>query len=173
MLRPAQLYEDEIAQEFYKTWYDEKYKYYVEGAFCYMEPVDEDTSESHQYASVVLDNVIGYISYRVDRTADIAYDMNIINFADNLAAFGRDLAHAVDDIFCKFNFNKLEFGVIVGNPAEKMYDKFIKMTGGRVVGTLSQHVKLIDGKIYDLKMYELSRKNYLKHRESFFGIELL
>lgn len=171
MLKAAQLYADRLEDCFYRIWYDEKYKFYVSGAYNYMEPLDEDTTEHHQFVSCSNYQVIGYISYAVDRSAGVVSDLNIINFSDNMLTFGKDVAQAIDDIFVKFGFNKLEFAVVEGNPAEHMYDRFIELTGGRIVGTYISHTRLIDGKLYNLKMYELLRMHYMQHREKFIGIK--
>lgn len=161
MLFPAIRYADDLVYEFERIWFDEKYKYYFNAPFFHTIEIIEDSCEEHQFVSYHYGDVIGYISYSVDRAANVAFDMNIINFSDNKAIFGIDVMQAIDDIFCKYNFDKLEFSVFIGNPAEKMYDKFIKMTGGRIVGTYKKHQQLMDGKVYDLKMYEVFRKKYI------------
>ena len=89
----------------------------------------------------------------------------VINKMDKPQA---NASKAIDDIFVKFNFNKINFDVIVGNPAEAMYDKFIKMCKGRIVGTLKKHIKLMDGWIYDTKIYEITRDNWIKNRNKFY-----
>jgi hypothetical protein len=48
---------------------------------------------------------------------------------------------------------------VVGNPAERMYDKFIEKYNGRVVGIKKNEVKLVDGKFYGLKLYEIIFNN--------------
>lgn len=161
MLEPAIKYANELIWEFEKIWFDDKYKYYVNAPFYSEFEIYEDSCENHQFASVLYRNVLGYIGYSIDRAANIVYDLNIINFSDNKGTFGIDVMQAIDDIFYRFNFDKIEFSVFIGNPAEKMYDKFIKMTGGRIVGTYKQHQKLTDGKLYDMKMYELFKENYI------------
>ena len=59
---------------------------------------------------------------------------------------------------------KLNFSVVVGNPIEKSYDKLIKRYGGRIVGTREKETTLVDGNLYDVKMYELFREDYLKSK---------
>ena len=71
---------------------------------------------------------------------------------------------AIDQMFTKFNFRKKSFFVIVGNPIEKTYDKFVSRYGGRIIGVKKQHVKLTDGKYYDKKMYEIFRDDYIKNK---------
>jgi hypothetical protein len=67
---------------------------------------------------------------------------------------------AIKDIFEKYRFNKLNFTVARGNPIEKTYDKLIKRYNGRIVGILEQEARLIDGRLYDVKEYELLADRY-------------
>lgn len=97
---------------------------------------------------------------------DIAHDLNIINFEDEPSmTFARDLGQALTDIFEKYYFRKLNFCVIVGNPAEKAYDKMIKKYGGRVVGYRRENTRLFDGKYYDEKLYEVMRDDYFNAKQ--------
>ena len=66
----------------------------------------------------------------------------------------------------KYNFRKLNFYVIAGNPAEKAYDKMIKRYGGRVVGYRRKNTRLFDGKYYDEKLYEVMREDYFRKKET-------
>jgi hypothetical protein len=59
----------------------------------------------------------------------------------------------------------MRFGVIVGNPIEKTYDKLIEKYGGKICGYAKEDIKLFDGKLYDLKNYEIMREDYIKAKE--------
>ena len=61
----------------------------------------------------------------------------------------------------KYNFRKIEFTVIVGNPIEKMFDKYIGKYGGRIVGIGKESVKLPDNLFYDSKLYEIFKVDFL------------
>ena len=167
MLYPAKLYEEELTEKFYNIWFSDKNKYWNNDTWYQTIEINNDTWETHQFVSVREkdDEVVGYISYDIDRQANIVSDIGIINFGDTKAVFSKDVMQAIDDIFCKFNFKKIEFSVVVGNPAEKIYDKFIAQYGGRVVGTWRNHTKLIDGEAYDTKMYELFREMYIHNKK--------
>ena len=169
MLRPAQIYAEDLIWEFEKTWYKEEYKFYMNDCFYQDLDVAADTNNSHQFVSMDGNNdIVGYIAYDIDRNTDNVNHLCAINFNHNKITFGADLIQAVDDIFMKFKFHKINFDVIVGNPAEGMYDKFIKMCKGRIVGTLKKHIKLMDGEIYDTKIYEITRDNWIKNRNKFY-----
>lgn len=93
--------------------------------------------------------------------------LNIINFEDEPSmTFTMDMGQALTDIFEKYNFRKLNFYVVVGNPAEKSYDKMIKRYGGRVVGYRKENTRLFDGKYYDEKLYEVMREDYFRKKET-------
>ena len=169
MLKAAQLYEEELAYELTKTWYDDEFKYYAFDSYYASTEIASDTWESQQFVSVDRDdNIVGFISYKVNRQTCNAHAMSAINLNHNKVVFGADLIQAIDDIFMRFNLNKLDFDVVIGNPAEKTYDKFIKMCKGRVVGTLKNETKLIDNNLYDVKLYEIMRDNWVKNRHKFY-----
>ncbi len=74
--------------------------------------------------------------------------------------FGIDAGNAIKDIFEKYHLRKIFFSVVVGNPIEKSYDKMIERYGGRICGYYREHTKLIDGRFYDEKQYEILEKDY-------------
>lgn len=165
MLKPAQLYSNELKEKFWNIVYDDKYKFF-QGSYIREIEVDRDTWNRHQFASVSKDNeLIGYIKYSIDRSAYCAYSLAIINFTEN-KLFGRDILKALDDIFCKYNLRKLNFNVYIGNPIEKTYDKLIHKYGGRIVGVQKEDILLLDGKYYNKKIYEIFREEYIKNRRN-------
>lgn len=156
-------YEQEVQQLFLKTWYDLKYQYYhsYEGRCLYIQPKDGDWNSRHFVSLNSKGEVIGFIGYEVIRDANIACNFGAINFTDDIITFGLDLAQIIDDIFMKFNMNKLEFNVVCGNPIEKSYDKIIKRIGGKILCKRKDRAKLIDGTIHDDKLYEIMREYYV------------
>ena len=165
MLDVAIKYEDELKEKLYDTWSNEKYKYWNYCTYYSDFEVKKETWEEHEFVSVLDDEVIGYICYQINRPANYCYGLGIANFTDNKMTFGRDLGKALTDIFEKFQFNKLKFSVVIGNPIEKTYDKLIQRYGGRIVGIFRDDTRLIDGKLYDVKQYEILRSEYLASKE--------
>lgn len=164
MLDVAINYEDQVRERFRSVWFKEKYKYW--NATSYYEdwnPV-ESTWTDHQFVSVRDGIVIGYISYCIDRAdGDVVHSLNIINFEKRPSGtFALYCGHAIRSIFEKYGFRKLNFYVIVGNPIEKTYDKMIERYGGRIVGIKKKNSRLIDGKYYDEKLYEIMREDYME-----------
>ncbi len=166
MLAPAILYKDKLNEIMIKTcWFNEKYKYFNRG-FEQLEEIVDSTEKQHQFVSI--DNegrICGIFFYYVDRNTYSVCGINAASFDVNALVFGRDVHQAIDNIFTKFNFRKLNFGVIVGNPIEKTYDRLCSKAGGRVVGYYKDDAKLTDGTYADCKVYEIMREDYLKARK--------
>ena len=165
MLEPAIKYKEQLEKLQYGIWFDEKYKYWNCDVYYDTLNIENNTWNKHQFVSVVNEKVLGYIAYNVSRADNSVYGLSIMNFSDNKAAFGMDLGQALKDIFEKFNFRKLNFTVVIGNPIEKSYDKMIKKYGGRIVGIKKEDVKLIDGKYYDRKIYEILASEYFSENK--------
>lgn len=163
MLKPAQLYIPELKKKFWEIAFEDRYMFVNDGWVEDYEPVKQ-TWGDHEFVSVNKEGeVLGYIRYRINQRSQIVSSFCAINFTTNLG-FARDLFQAIDDIFVRYQYKKLKFGVYVGNPVEKTYDKLCERYGGRIVGVYKEDAKLMDGKYYDYKTYELFRDDYMKHR---------
>ena len=161
MLDIAQKYADELRLKFADITYDLEYQFYI-GSYSDEYIPSNSNWNMFEFASINNNgNVIGYIKYCIDRNSNYAYGLHIVNFSDNKITFGRDVVQAIDDIFIKYKFRKLEYAVYIGNPIENTYDRLTKRYGGRIVGIKMKNNKLLDGNIYDLKMYELFREDYI------------
>ena len=168
MLDVAIRWQKQLTDRFRSVWLKEKYKYWTGTSYFEdWQPINS-TWVDHQFVSFRNGEIIGYIGYEINRAdGDVVHDLNIINFEDEPSmTFAMDLGQALMDIFEKYNFRKLNFYVIVGNPAEKAYDKMIKQYGGRVVGYLKENTRLFDGKFYDEKLYEVMREDYFRKKET-------
>lgn len=167
MIKNAWKYEDTLRKLFLDTWYDDKYKYYSYMSYndVYKNPEEtEGDWTERRFVSCIDGIVIGFIGYSINREAYFAHNFNIVMFSDSISAkveFMKDVFQVISDAFYKFNLNKIKFNVIVGNPAERMYDKFINDFRGYVIGVCRCDVKLSDNKLYDVKMYELYKQNFV------------
>lgn len=165
MLDVAQKYTEELKLKLANITYDLKYQFYTGG---YSDKYVPSNSNWGKFEFVSIDNkgnVIGYINYLIDRNSNYAYGFAIINFSDNKITFGRDVVKSIDDVFVKYQFRKLAYAVYVGNPIENTYDRLTKRYGGRIVGTKIKDNKLLDGNIYDFKMYELFKEDYILNKQ--------
>ena len=167
MLDTALKYQEELQTLYIYAWHQDRYKYYNDGSYWNSLVLKEDTYNSHEFASVDADgDVIGFIAYDIDRTAATITNISIINFSNDIRTFAGDVRQTFRDIFEKYNFRKVSFSVVVGNPIEKTYDRLTLKYGGRIVGVQKHHVALFDNRIYDVKLYEILREDYLKAKEN-------
>ncbi|WP_205126984.1 hypothetical protein [Oceanobacillus profundus] len=167
MLKPALLFKDQLESKFIETAYEEKYKYYVSNNYVDFElNLQRDSWTAIEFVSIDKDNnLLGFLGARIDRNSNSVSSLSVINFYDVNYTFSKDFRQFLDDLLFKFNFNKIKFSVVVGNPAEKMYDKYVEHYGGRIVGIFKEHVVLTDNHYYDWKTYEVFRKDVLNKRD--------
>jgi hypothetical protein len=170
MLKFALDYAEELKRADRASWRDPKYKWYHLGGFNENIVVDENTWSRYQMVSVDKDNnVIGYLSADVDRSSDYLFRLRAINYTDKCnLVFAKDMYDFFRFVFVERGSRRMEWSVVVGNPIEKMYDKFCRKVNGNIVGICHKSVKLMDGQYADLKTYEVfgdDVRAYLKKKE--------
>ncbi len=157
MLKPAIFYAPKLQERFAENIFTDRFKFYFrDPCVDYFIPVYQNSGDMLQFVS--LDNqgdVIGYFGARINRETDTAQDLVMINFREPNNTFALDFRDFFLSLFEKFGAKRVVWWVIVGNPAEALYDKAAKRHGGRVVGTFKNDTKLFDGQLYDVKWYEL------------------
>lgn len=159
---------EELVDKFRATWFEDKYKYWNFTNYYEDWKPGENTWNNHEYVILNSSNeIVGFIGYEINRANEYVTGLNIINFTDDCILFGVNVMRVIQDIFEKFHFRKLCFSVVVGNPIEPKYDCLVDKFGGRVVGIQEKHVRLMDGKWYDVKMYEILEENYINRRISY------
>lgn len=168
MLKLAYKYKEQLHNIYTDLLFDdnERLNYFVTtNWFKYDLGIENESWNKLEFVSVDKNyNVIGFLRASIDRNIYSVSNLSIINFYDKNLIFSRDLRKFLLDLFEKYKFNKINFTVVIGNPIEKMYDKYIKKYGGRIVGIYKNEVLLIDNKFYDLKVYEIMRKDYEKYK---------
>lgn len=162
ILKLAYPYKDKLQQKYNEIILNEKYKYYnCNHWWKYELKIESDNWQTLQCISTDKENnIIGFIEADIDRNIESVSSLQIINFYDINITFSRDLYEFLINLFKKYKFKKINFCVICGNPIENMYDKYINKYGGRIVGVKKEHVKLHDGEICDLKMYEIFKRDF-------------
>ena len=98
--------------------------------------------------------VSGFLSGQLDRINNQVNNLLLLNFEKPSMQFTIDCLRFVDQLK-NMGFVKIMFSVVVGNPAEKIYDAILEKLGGSHVGTFRKDVKLPDGNYYDRKFYEI------------------
>lgn len=160
MLKPALEYREEIKILESKAFFEERNKFYFASGYKATLDIPEHNWDSMQFVSLKDDKVIGFMHLCIDRTLYSVSSLRVINYYQPNPTFSTDFAQVLIDIFEKYNFNKLVWNCVIGNPAEKMYDRICKKYNGRVVGIFENEVKLLDGKLYHQKYYEILLENY-------------
>lgn len=161
MLKPAQLYKDNILTKYAEHMYDIDYQWYYGYRGTSLPHIGDNNYENYKFASVNKDNnVIGYISYCVNVSANSCNNFGIMSFEKGNLLFIMDVKQAIDDIFYKYNFNRIDFCCFDGNPALRGYRNFIKRYGGREVGIYKESNRLMDGNLYDSILFEILKKEY-------------
>jgi hypothetical protein len=165
MLKPAYPYKEKLQKAYNKIVFDDFYKFYNNSQWWSHEfTLMNDSWKSLEFVSVDSnDEVIGFLKADIEHPEGYISGLGAMNLTNKANyCFSKDLDQFLKDLFVKFNFYKITFNVVVGNPIEKMYDKYIKKYGGKVVGYFKQHVMLQDGKLYDRKYYEIFREDFLR-----------
>lgn len=162
MLKLAYTYKDKLQITYNTVVFNDRYKYFnFSNYWDYTIKLSENSWENIEMVSVDKeDNIIGYFRAGIARDSDKISSLAVINFYDKNVTFSRDLYQFLIDLFEKYNFRKIEFNVVVGNPAEKMYDRIMKKYGGNIVGVKIRSTKLVDGKYYNVKMYEIFKRDF-------------
>jgi RimJ/RimL family protein N-acetyltransferase len=170
MLHNAKKYETELVKLFSDIDYDPFYDFYMYSVYRETFKIPENNWNGHYFASVSGTEVLGCIYYTVRRPENYAEGIGIVHFGGKNAkgsfVFGKDVMTAAKDIFERFGFIKLKFSCVIGNPVEKTYDKLVRRYGGRIVGIHKNETKLINGKLFDTKLYEITAEEYFASKEA-------
>lgn len=99
MLKPAQLYAEELQRKNTEAWYKPENIFWNGGYGDSSFSFPDDNYNRHCFVSVDKNNqVIGYIGYEVDWAAMSAYGFEIINYDKGNLEFVRDLYQAICDL---------------------------------------------------------------------------
>jgi RimJ/RimL family protein N-acetyltransferase len=161
MLKPAQLYKEQLELKNTKTWYDTDYMYWNGSTGNHNINLPDNNYEWHCFVSVDKDeNVIGFISYSINWTSVSADRFGIISFDKGNMTFVKDIYEAVCNIFEKYNINRIQWSCFADNPAIRGYRNFIKKHGGRECGYHHQIARLQDGKLHDDVEFEIMASEF-------------
>jgi len=174
MLEPAYLHKKILQNEYAKVIIKSENFYYFLGPYYNYElNIDKDSWNNLQFVSISKNKkneylIHGYFCANINRDTDCIDNIQLLKFKnfkqDNTFTFSYDLINFLKNLFEKYQFRKIEWCVIIGNPAEKMYDRIITKWGGKIIGIFREKIKLLDGKFYDLKYYEIFKNEYDKQK---------
>lgn len=166
MLKKSYLYQSQIVPLLCEASIEEKNKYYAEWFWTLDYENNYDEFEEQSFVSIDrYENIVGFIHCKVNRGVHGIRNLSIIRFNNDHKyniLFAKDIKKFFDLMFKFYNYNKISFEICVDSPYEKMYDKFSKKYGGRVVGIKKNEFLTLDGEIHDLKLYEIMQEDYLR-----------
>ena len=157
MLKPAFLYRDQLNAEYQKHLYSDDFKYLVEDVWDFEISVDShDESRLQQISQSDSGQILAYFSAQINRKLYKVDALEAIVFHNNLTS-SRDLKTFIQNLTGKFGFRKVNFETICGGPGERVFDKHCQDPSWncRIVGIKKNEVRLTDGKLYDVKLYEI------------------
>lgn len=156
MLRPAQLYAEELQRKNTEAWYKPENIYWNGGTGDSNIDLPDNNDYSHCFVSVDNnDNVIGYIAYNVDWSSMSADRFGMISYDKGNLEFVKDLYRAICNLFEIYHMNRVSWRCYADNPAIRGYRNFIKKHGGRECGYYRQIARLQDGKLHDSVQFEI------------------
>jgi len=156
MLKPAQLYKEQLEEKEVESWYDLKNIFFHGWAGATLTDLADNNYECHAFVSVDSnEDIIGYISYAVDWSAMSADRFCMISYQKGNLEFVKDLWKVICDLFEVYHMNRIEWYCYADNPAIRGYRNFIKKHGGRECGYRRQTTKLMDGKLHDSVIFEI------------------
>lgn len=160
MIKPAILYKEELSKAFNQKLYTQEYLWYEGGIDNYEHEIKEE-QDKFQYAIIDNDQVIGFISFRVDWYCSCVFNFGLINFSGqpSMAIFSaiREVIKMIEG----FNLHRIDFRCVSGNPAEKRYCKIVQrfeLTYRIRLVRFFDNIKDRQGKYHDTIMYELIRR---------------
>ena len=174
MLAFALDYEDALRRTDRANWMNPNAKWYYVGGWEKEIVIDKDTWDKIQMISVDSEGIIhGYFTVDVNEMLNRLHSMAVINYGSKCdIVFSKDFYQFLKYLFVDKCFHKLEWTVVIGNPIEKMYDRFCKKAGGNIIGISHDSIMLRDRKPYNLKHYEVFSKGvitYLKSKERLYS----
>lgn len=161
MIKPAQLYAEQLKKKEIESWYDLKNIYYSGWIGRSITQLPDNNYDSHHFVSVDKeDNVIGYMSYNMNWLAMSVDGFGIISFDKGNIEFAKDVYNVICDLFKKYNMNRISWCCFADNPAIRGYRNFIKKHGGRECSYKRQVARLMDGKLHDSVEFEILAEEF-------------
>ncbi len=170
MLKFAIEYQEKLIAADIKTWLNPYFKYFNDAWNEKITVEDNDWNRIQMVSVDKQDNVIGYFKVDVNRAQNNLCGLVVANFASKCnPTFSKDFYHFLSYLFVDRGFHRLEWNVIIGNPIEKMYDKFCKKIGGNIIGVAHDATMLQNHQYADMKYYEVFGDGVKKYLNSQSG----
>ena len=157
MIQPAIAHKEEL-QKLWIEHLNSDRSMYTQACSYYEYDLDikKDEWNYMQLVSIENEKIVGYVHVGINREHDRVSNILFVSFVDKSVTFSLDCKGVFENLMSRFR--KISFTCVVGNPAEKMYNKLVKRYNGRVACVQKDHIRLRDGKYYDYKLYEIMCK---------------
>lgn len=165
MLEFAYFNEAELQNNYSKFLQNEKAKFALPFPLQYKILIDDSNLSLIQVVSKNEKNrIVGFIEAQIDRYNNFVENVFLIKFCENNSfLFVKDTIKFFSDLFIVHGFSKIVFQVIEKNPANHIFERFIKEKEvGRKVGVLKKHRKNISGDDFDVVIYEVYNNLWIK-----------
>ena len=165
MLKRAILYRNQLCSLFVNASDSPENKYFTPAYWDFEPKIESSNWSKQQFVSVdKSDNVIAWLEADIAIKQHYINNISIIRFNKNSYydyLFSKDMYGFFSKLFFQYEYRKINYNVVIGSPQEKWYDKFTNIYGGRIVGIKKNHFLLENGKLLDLKIYEMEKDPYI------------
>lgn len=184
MLVPASMYKEEIEQQFKNIQYSDKYLWYTGSIDNYDMEVKTEEDKFAFAIITPMNELVGYVSFRVDWYCSMAYNFSLIKFKDKIADEVKNefsvnrpiggwcidtkpiIASAIREVMRmveSFNLHRIDFRCVEGNPAKQKYDKIVDKIVDKGVyvcymPTFIDNIRDKQGNYHNTICYELIRR---------------
>lgn len=168
MLKPAQLYEDDLQDRFNSIIGNLKYQYFFTTPDMTVDVRKNFLSKEDSYNFVSVENgrVIGFITYDKNYSTMAADGFGIICFEPNSFTFAADLKKAFEDLINSRIFYRIELWAYEDNPAFKKYLKLFNKANSYytlyIHGPFHIAQRLADGYLHNSYAMELVSPEFLR-----------
>lgn len=95
----------------------------------------------------------GFMSASIDRECNTVSQMGAFSIREKSPTYLRDLLRFIEHLQCRFDL--VRWGVVIGNPAERIWEAAAKRLGGGPVGVFRRYALLSTGEAADMRWYEI------------------
>lgn len=162
MIEPAILYKNDIISKFNSLLYTDKYFWYNGGIDNYEYEIREE-GDKFQFAITHQNQLIGFISFRIDWYCSCAFNFGLVKFVDSPSTIPiiTNAIRKVIRMISGFNMHRIDFRCVSGNPAEEGYDRIISRFNNEYdisKFAFKDNIKDRHGNYHDTIVYELIHK---------------
>ena len=103
---------------------------------------------------------IGLLASHLNIKGHFVSNFVVINFYGPSVHFMRGLAEYIFLIFEEYKYNHVEFYCSSRHPSIGLYEKFLSMCGGSLVGVLKRNFVEINNELSDKNIYQIMREDF-------------